>query len=80
MVKSSHDSNYIERLAEYVDVKMKDIAENTSIVSTNKIAVLAALNIADELFQNNEKKLKKNKLAKESISNLINKIDIKLGQ
>jgi len=37
------------QLAAYVDQKMKEIAEKFRLVDTQKIAVLAALNIAFEL-------------------------------
>ena len=38
-------------MAQYVTDKMKEIAEQTKIVDTSKLAVLAALNITDELFR-----------------------------
>ncbi|MFZ3211806.1 MAG: cell division protein ZapA [Terriglobales bacterium] len=42
------DSEYIEKLAEYVDSKIRAVAEQTSTVDSLRLAVLAALNIADE--------------------------------
>lgn len=42
------DPEYIRRLAEFVDTKMRLIAEQTSTVDSLRLAVLAALNIADE--------------------------------
>src|SRR5277367_5438438 len=42
------DAEYILRLAEYVDSKMRAVAEQTQTVDTARLAVLAALNIADE--------------------------------
>jgi cell division protein ZapA len=42
------DPDYIARLAEYVDTKMRTIAEQTSTIDSLRLAVLAALNIADE--------------------------------
>ena len=42
------DSEYILKLAEYVDGKMRAVAEQTHTVDTVRLAVLAALNIADE--------------------------------
>jgi cell division protein ZapA len=42
------DPDYILKLAEYVDAKMRAVAEATSTVDTMRLAVLAALNIADE--------------------------------
>jgi len=42
------DAEYIVKLAEYVDAKMRAVAEQTQTVDTARLAVLAALNIADE--------------------------------
>lgn len=42
------DPEYILKLAEYVDGKMRAVAEQTHTVDTVRLAVLAALNIADE--------------------------------
>lgn len=42
------DADYIFRLAQYVDAKMRAVAEQTSTVDSLRVAVLAALNIADE--------------------------------
>lgn len=40
---------YIAQLAEYVDNKMRLIAQQAATVDSLRVAVLAALNIADEL-------------------------------
>jgi cell division protein ZapA len=50
------DPDYILKLAEYVDAKMRAVAEATNTIDTVRLAVLAALNIADEYHL-----LKKNK-------------------
>jgi cell division protein ZapA len=42
------DPDYLFRLAEFVDSKMRTVAEQTSTVDSLRLAVLAALNIADE--------------------------------
>jgi cell division protein ZapA len=42
------DPEYIQDLAEYVDTKMRLISQQASTVDSLKVAVLAALNIADE--------------------------------
>jgi cell division protein ZapA len=42
------DPEYIVKLAEYVDSKMRAVAEATNTIDTVRLAVLAALNIADE--------------------------------
>jgi cell division protein ZapA len=42
------DPEYITKLADYVDTKMRAVAEQTNTIDTARLAVLAALNIADE--------------------------------
>jgi cell division protein ZapA len=42
------DAEYILRLAEYVDGKMRAVSQQTATVDSVRLAVLAALNIADE--------------------------------
>ena len=42
------DPEYITKLAEYVDSKMRAVSEQTHTVDTARLAILAALNIADE--------------------------------
>lgn len=56
IVGDASESLYYNSLAQFVEGKMKEIQESTNIVSSQKIAVLAALNIADELFRDREKK------------------------
>jgi cell division protein ZapA len=42
------DADYILKLAEFVDTKMRSVAEQTATIDSLRLAVLAALNIADE--------------------------------
>jgi cell division protein ZapA len=42
------DPEYIFKLAEFVDTKMRAVASQTATVESLRLAVLAALNIADE--------------------------------
>lgn len=44
-----HDSEYIHHLAEIVDAKMRLVATHGKTVDSLRVAVLAALNLADEL-------------------------------
>jgi len=50
-VRGDTDPEYIRTLAAYVDAKMSEIATDQSLVSSTKVAILTALHIADELFQ-----------------------------
>jgi cell division protein ZapA len=42
------DAEYILKLADYVDGKMRAVSQQTATVDSVRLAVLAALNIADE--------------------------------
>lgn len=50
-VRGRDDSGYLQELANLVDGKMREVSERVRTVDTAKIAILAALNIADELQQ-----------------------------
>ena len=50
-IRSVLDPEYVARLATYVDEKMRAAADSTPTGDPLRLAVLAALNIADELFR-----------------------------
>lgn len=50
-IRSDGDSEYIMRLAEFVDKRMREISSGTLTVDSLKVAILAALHIADELHR-----------------------------
>lgn len=54
-IRGFDDRQYVEKVAGYVDEKMKELARNASSLGPERLAVLAALNIADELFQESRK-------------------------
>jgi len=50
-VRSELDPGYINELAAYIDEKMQLAARETQTADSLRIAVIAALNVADELFR-----------------------------
>jgi len=50
-IRSDGDSEYLTQLAEFVDSRMREISSGTLTVDSRKVAILAALYIADELHQ-----------------------------
>jgi cell division protein ZapA len=50
-IRASEDGDYLKGLAEFVDQRMREIARSSTTADSVKIAVLAALNIADELHR-----------------------------
>jgi cell division protein ZapA len=50
-VRAGADPSYVEQLGRYVDEQMQQISRSSGAVDSVRIAVLAALNIADEYFR-----------------------------
>jgi cell division protein ZapA len=50
-VRGGDDPAYVEKLATFVDERMKEISRTSGAVDSLRIAVLAALNVADECFR-----------------------------
>ena len=50
-IRSTLDAEYVGRLAGYVDEKIRAAGESASSGDGQRLAVLAALNIADECFR-----------------------------
>lgn len=51
VLKSDSDDNHIQRVADLVDEKMKEVSATTNSKTVLNIAILAALNIADEYLK-----------------------------
>jgi len=47
-LRGDGDRRYLEELAALVDLRMQEVADTTGTADTLKVAILAALNIADE--------------------------------
>src|SRR4026209_309763 len=50
-IRSDSDTEYIIQLAEFVDSRMREVSSGTLTVDSLKVAILAALHIADELHR-----------------------------
>lgn len=50
------DELYVNRLAQYVEEKMREMKQDSKIVDSYKLAVMTAMNITDELFRQQEAK------------------------
>ena len=75
-VKAPADPTYIKQIAEYVDTKMREVQSGfSSTQSSNRIAILSAMNITDELFNAKKRGDTDNNEIEEKISSLIELID-----
>tara|TARA_B100001750_G_C15036679_1_gene364538 strand:+ start:172 stop:474 length:303 start_codon:yes stop_codon:yes gene_type:complete len=71
MIKSSASSEYINKVAAYLNEKMQEVQDSGIDQSTQqlRIAILAAMNITDELLSNNDKnKLMVEKIEKKTLA------------
>ena len=50
-IRGDTEPDRIRELAHYVDSQMRKITEESPLLPPTKVAILAALNIADELFR-----------------------------
>jgi cell division protein ZapA len=50
-VKAGPDPSYVEKLAGFVDEQMKQVSRSSGAVDSLRVAVLTALNLADECFR-----------------------------
>ncbi|HET7451511.1 MAG TPA: cell division protein ZapA [Thermoanaerobaculia bacterium] len=74
-VRAESDSSYVRELARYVDGKMREVAERAATVDSAKIAILAALNISDDLYQRDRRGQGDPANARARVERLIKKLD-----
>src|SRR4030043_2464457 len=78
-VKTDAEENYIQEVAKYVNEKMDEVLKKTKSVSTLNVAILTALNIADDLLKEKKKRIALLQEIEVKSKNLVEKIDIKMG-
>jgi cell division protein ZapA len=54
VLRASDAPGYLQQVAEYVDGKFREVAKESPALVSSKVAVLASLNIADDLFKRDE--------------------------
>ena len=74
-LKSSSSEVDAEEVAGYVDSRMKELSTTRSKTSTLDLAILVALNIAQELLELKSQTEKENKLEEEKIQQLVVALD-----
>jgi len=78
-VKTDAEENHIQEVAKCVNEKMEEILKKTRSVSTLNVAILTALNIADDLLKEREKRMAILREIEMRSKDLAEKIDIKIG-
>jgi len=70
-VRSDDGEDYIQQLADYVNEQLAEVQKSTRTVATHNAAILAALNIADNLFKLREQETRLKKEVKERVRRIL---------
>lgn len=73
------DEGYAQELARYVEGQMHSVAQGLTRSTPTKIAILAAMNIADELFQQERRRQVGEAEIERLADGLLDCIDSRLG-
>jgi cell division protein ZapA len=79
-IQGDLDARYVQKLAKFVDEKMQAIADVTKTVDTQKVAVLAALAIADELHSMQRERNDREELLSEQAERCLTLVERALKQ
>ena len=74
------DELYVNRLAQFVEQKMLEIKEESNVIDSYKLAVMAAMNISDELFRLQEGKGSSSRDLEQKTESLMMLLDQTLAQ
>ena len=79
-VRAGTDPGYVERLAAYVDGQMQEISRQSGAVDSVRVAVLAALNIADECLRLRGQVEETEKAARARADKMVRELQAALGE
>jgi len=80
VLKSDEDQGRIEKIAAYVNQKIREVSGGPQAVSTLNAAILAALNIADDYFRILDEKGGRREDYEGKAERLISVIDARIGK
>lgn len=78
LVKSESGDDYVIEIARYVDEKINEVIQNTRSVASLNVAILAAMNIADEFFKLQRDRRERLSTVEKKVRDLIELVDIQL--
>jgi len=78
-VKTDAEEDHIQEVARYVNGKIDEVLKKTRSVSTLNVAILTALNIADDLLREKEKRMALLREIEQKSEDLAEKIDLRLS-
>ena len=69
------DPAYISRIADFVDLRMRETAKGSRTAARDKIAILTAMSLASELYENKEDSEHSQEKYDSQLDQLINRLD-----
>ena len=79
-VRAGGDPEHVKAVAAYVDTEMREVSRASGAVDSVRIAVLAALNIADECFRLRSQVAAGDERARERVQALTRELSEALGE
>ena len=74
-IRSDGDNEYIMRLAEYVDGKMREIRSGGKVIGADRVAVMAALNITHDLLHKKQRLDQQADETRDCVRDLLGRVD-----
>jgi len=78
MIKSDSNDDYVHRIADFVDQKINEVMHSTKSVASLNVAILTAMNIADEYFKCKKVQDDKCSAVEKKIKDMIELVDLQL--
>jgi len=78
MVRSESSEDYIQEVSKFVDNKVTEVMHKTNSVASVNVALLAAMNIADEYMKYRQEKQDRTAKVEKKINDMIELIDLQL--
>jgi len=78
-VKTDTDEEHIQQVARYVNEKMDEVVKNTKSVSSINVAILTALNIADDLIKEKTRRLALLREVEQKSKDLVERINMNIN-
>ncbi len=77
-IRSESNDDYVQEVAGFVDGRINEVMSSTKSVASLNVAILAAMNIADEYFKFRRDRESKSNQAEKKIKDLIELVDLQL--
>lgn len=69
------DPSYISKVANIVDTRMKDVAQDNQAAARDRVAILAAMSIASELCETSEQLQESEQVICGQLAKLVDRLD-----